>query len=315
MSPNAKPMSFSVGLSPYDRWDGIGSIAQAAQLAEELGFFGVQFPEHIIMTVRPDSPRFMTLWYDNFVLAAHVATLTKRIRLNFNVMVVPYRPPVQTAKLVSTLDQVSQGRLILGVGVGWLRGEFRTLGIPFHERGAITDEYLRAMKVLWTEEEPSFSGKYTSFSNIAFEPKCVQKPHVPIWVGGSGPGPLRRVVELGDGWAPMVGSVEELARDVVWIKEQARAAGRDPEGIDFSYSISIGEGDPDQDQARRAVTAGQHGASEPLSRTPEEVIDAIGRHRDAGFNHMSIGFNWEKPADMMGHMEWFAAKVMPAFKS
>ena len=314
MSPATKPMTFSISLSPFDRWEGIDSIAQAAQLADDLGFFGVQFPEHIIMTVRPDKPRFMELWYDNFVLAGHLAALTKRVRFIFSVMVVPYRPPVQTAKLVSTLDQVSQGRLILGVGAGWLRGEFRTLGIPFHERGAITSEYLRAMKALWTQENPTFAGQYTSFANIGFEPKCFQKPHVPIWVGGSGPGPLRRVVELGDGWAPMVGSLEELTRDIEQIKGEAKAAGREPASLDFSYGLDVGERDPSAMQARTHVTSGSY-VAEQVARTPEETVNAIGLHREAGFNHLSIRFNWKKSEEMMRQMESFAAEVMPAFKA
>ena len=313
MSAATKPLGFSIALFPYDRWGGLQPIAQAARLAEDLGFAGIQFPEHIIMPVRPDVPSVSVVWYDNFVLAAYLAALTKRVRLIFSVMVAPYRPPVQMAKMAATLDQVSGGRLVLGVGVGWLRGEFRTLGIPFNERGAITDEYLKAMKVLWTAERPSFSGKYTSFANIAFEPKCVQQPHVPIWVGGRGPGPLRRVVELGDGWNPMTGTPEELATEIAWVKEQAAQAGRDPSALDFSYTLPVGEPDEAQDMSTAHVTGGAHQAPKRAS-SPEEAIEAIGRHRDAGFNHLALRIGWKKPADFMRQMEWFAAKVMPAFK-
>ena len=144
-------------------------------------------------------PPVSTVWYDGFVLGAHLAAMTRRIRMVFNVLVVPYRPAIVLAKLVSTLDVVSGGRLTLGVGAGWIKGEFKALNIPYAERGAITSETLRAMKVLWTEEHPSFEGRYTSFSNIAFEPKCLQQPHVKIWIGGSGAAPLQRAVELGDG--------------------------------------------------------------------------------------------------------------------
>ncbi len=312
MSTNVRPMRFSVGLFPYDRWGGIGPLGEAARLADDLGFFAIQFPEHIIMPVRPDRPEVSTVWYDNFVLGSHLATLTQRVRLMFHVMVVPYRRPVQTAKLVSTLDQVSGGRLILGVGIGWLRGEFRTLGVSFSQRAAMTDEYIRAMRVLWTEESPSFAGEYSSFANIRFEPKCLQKPHVPIWVGGSGAGPMRRVLEFGDGWAPMVGTLDEQARDIASIKDQLRTSGRDPEVFDFSYSISVGQPDPTQEAARSHVTGGAYtGREAPTSR--DEAVETIGRYREAGFNHLSVGFQWETPAELMGKMEDFAAKVMPAF--
>ncbi|MBI3744001.1 MAG: TIGR03619 family F420-dependent LLM class oxidoreductase, partial [Chloroflexi bacterium] len=234
-----KPVHFSVGLFPYDRWGGIKPIADAAKHADDLGFYGLTFPEHIVMPVRPDVPPVSVMWYDNFVLASHVATLTKRIRLIFNVMVIPYRNPVVAAKLISTLDQVSNGRLTVGVGAGWLRGEFRVLGVNAEERGPLTDEYLRAMKVLWTEANPEFRGKYVSFSRFAFEPKCVQKPHVRLWMGGSGKAPMRRVIEIGDGWAPMTGDLPDLKRDISLIKERAIAAGRDPEALDFSYSLVV----------------------------------------------------------------------------
>ena len=142
MSPTTKPMTFSIGLFPYERWEGVEPMGQVARLADDLGFFGVQIPDHVIMTWRgEEKPPVGVIWYDGFVLSSYLAALTKRVRFIFSVAVVPYRPPVQTAKLISTLDQVSQGRLIFGAGVGWLRGEFRTLGVPFHERGAITSEY------------------------------------------------------------------------------------------------------------------------------------------------------------------------------
>lgn len=307
-------MHFSIPLFPYDRWGGVEPIVKAAQQAEAMGFFGVTFPEHIIMPVRPDVPPVSVVWYDNFVLAAHIATLTRRLRLIFNVMVVPYRPPVQTAKMVSTLDAVSNGRLIVGVGAGWLRGEFRTLGVPHAERGTITDEYLRAMKALWTQEKPAFAGKYVSFANIAFLPKCVQQPHVPLWIGGSGPRPLARVVELGDGWAPMVGELPALQRDIATIKDKVRAAGRDPTRLEFSFSIAFGERDESSERAR---THASRGAAEqrPLARAPGEVVDLVGQHREAGFTHLGLSFNWETPADYLKQLEWFAAKVMPAFKT
>lgn len=308
-----RPLQFSAPLFPYDRWGGVQPIAAAARHADEIGFDGISFPEHIIMPVRPDVPPVSVVWYDNFVLAAHIATLTKRLRLIFNVMVVPYRPPVQTAKLISTLDVISNGRLVVGVGAGWLRGEFRTLGLPHAERGAMTDDYLRAMKALWTQDRPSYAGKYASFANLAFLPKCVQKPHVPLWIGGSGPRPLRRVVELGDGWAPMVGELDPLARDIARIKDEAKAAGRDPAALDFSFSIIVGEQDPASEMARSHVTK-ERNVVRDQAASPQAIIDLIGRHRDAGFTHLGISFSWQTPADYMKQLDWFAARIMPAFK-
>lgn len=309
-----KPMRFSVGLFPYDRWNGIQHIGPVAKLADDLGYFGLGMPEHIVMPVRSDVPPVSIVWPDNFVLASHLATLTKRIRFVFLVLVAPYRPPIQLAKLISTLDVISNGRLIVGVGAGWLKGEFRTLALDYDKRGDMTDEYLRAMKALWTQERPEFSGQFTKFSNIAFEPKCIQKPHVPLWIGGSGSRPIRRFIESGDGWTPMVGTLDTtLPKEMADVKEKLRAAGRDPSTLDFSFHFSFGEPDP---VAARARSHASHGAvKEPEALiTADAIIKEIRRYQEIGFNHLSLTINWQKPAELMKQMEWFAAKVMPAFK-
>ena len=180
-------MRFSIALFPYDRWGNVTALTDAVRLADDVGIDTVSFPEHIVMPVRADVAPISTVWYENFVLAAHLGAHARRIRFVFSAMVVPYRHPVHTAKLISTLDTVTEGRVSLVVGSGWLRREFRYLGVPYDERGEITDEYVRAMRVLWTDDKPQFDGKHVQFSDLAFFPRCVQQPHVPILAGGSGP--------------------------------------------------------------------------------------------------------------------------------
>jgi len=118
-------------------------------------------------------------------------------------LIVPYRNPVLTAKMVASLDALSGGRVVLGIGAGWVPEESAALGVPFAERGAMTDEYLAAMRELWTSPAPSFSGKYTQFSELRCEPRPIQKPHPPIWVGGHSRAALRRTVEFGAAWHPI----------------------------------------------------------------------------------------------------------------
>src|SRR5262249_50707546 len=146
-----------------------------------------------------------------------------------------------TAKALATLDHVSGGRVTLGAGAGWLKGEFELLGVPFEKRGAITDEYLRAMKALWTEERPSFHGQFVNFEDASFLPKCLQQPHIPIWIGGNSAAALRRAVAHGSGWAPLQGALGKLAQDVVTIKDGLARAGRDPERFEFAYGFNIGK--------------------------------------------------------------------------
>lgn len=310
MTPS-KPMRFSIPLSPYGRFKSVAEIGEVAKLAEELGFFGIALPEHIVMPQK-DGPPVRSIWYDNFVLGSHLATLTKRLHIVFTVLVVPYRPPIQTAKLIATLDTVAQGRLVCGVGAGWLKGEFRTLGVPFEERGAITDEYLRAMHVLWTQDTPSFKGEYVNFSNIAHEPRCYQKPHVPLWVGGSGPRVMRRVVEMGNGWIPMSGALAEIGADIASLKKALHAAGRDPATVDYSYSIIFGERDEKSERTRTHPTGGRT-TMRPSYVSPFEAITGIGGHQTVGLNHLLLSFNWRTAEELAAFMRNFARDVLPAF--
>ncbi len=338
MNRTTKPLIFTpFKLSPHGMWDGIDNIAQATVAAEQLGFYAINIGgDHIILPHAPTDPPIVDeVWYDNFVLASHLATLTKTIRFLFFVMIVPYRPPIQTAKLLATLDVVSQGRVTLGAGVGWMKGEFELLGVPFEERGRITDETLKAFRALWTEAHPEFHGTVVDFSNNRFEPKPVQKPHIPFWIGGMGPAARRRCVEFGDGWMPMGGGSTETqefhdaANEVEVIKEMLQKAGRNPDEFNFSFSLAIGEQRPytphptaatddRMGPAARparsvAAPATQHRPG-PLPFEPNLVIDQVGRLRDAGFNHIYTRLGFSSAAEIIKHMEWFSSKVMPAFK-
>ena len=160
-------------------------------------------------------------------------------------MVVPHRPAVLTAKILATIDVLSEGRLTLGVGAGWCREEFEAIGTdPFAERGAVTDEYLLACRELWTNENPRFDGKYVKFSDIFFEPRPVQK-RVPIWVGGESGPALRRTAKLGDGWYPIgtnpafrLDTLERFKGGIERLHRHCRDAGRDPKEIALAYRVT-----------------------------------------------------------------------------
>src|ERR1051326_144340 len=176
---------------------------------------------------------------------AYLAGKTSRIRFLTSVMVVPHRPAVLTAKMLATIDVLSGGRVLVGVGAGWLDEEFEAIGAPpFAERGKVTDEYMQAFRVLWTQPEPRFEGRFVKFSNIAFEPKPVQKPHPPLWVGGESGPALRRAAKLGDGWYPIgtnpTHPLDTLARyraGVARLKKSVEDAGRDPAKVTLAYRV------------------------------------------------------------------------------
>jgi len=221
-------MKYSISLFPLERWSHVDEIVGAVQAAERLGFAGVGLAEHLFVPSGDsggDHPS--ALYPDNFALGAVLARETSVLRIMLSALVVPYRHPVVAAKGVATLDWISNGRLDVTTGVGWLREEFDVLGVPVGERGARTDDYLRAMVALWTQEEPAYQGQFVSFKEIRFEPKCVQRPHVPLLIGGSGEAALRRVIEFGSGWAPMLGSPEIIDTGIRRLGDLCADVGRD----------------------------------------------------------------------------------------
>jgi probable F420-dependent oxidoreductase len=189
------------------------ALETLVQRGEALGFASVMIADHLVfpVTIKSKYPYTVTGVFpgqgdvlDQLSLMAFVAAKTTRLRLVTSVMIVPYRNPVLTAKALATIDVLSRGRVTVGVGVGWMREEFEALGAPdFDRRGAVTDEYLRVFKTLWTESPASFSGRFYRFDSLRCLPQPVQKPHPPIWVGGHSKPALRRAAQLGDGWHPV----------------------------------------------------------------------------------------------------------------
>ena len=248
---------------------------------------------------------------EQITLLSYIAGQTSKIRLVTSVLIVPHRNPLIAAKSLATLDVLSGGRLVVGVGVGWMREEFQALGLPpFEERGAVTDEYIRAFKVLWTEDDPSFDGKYISFDDISFLPKPVQKPHPPIWVGGESRPALRRTAELADGWYPLgsnptfpMGTPEQLKAGLERLAQYAQRFGRDPSEIETIYrthqfELKKGPAGPDR---------------LPFVGDAAQIAGDIRRYQDMGVTSMVWDFlrQTEDLDLMLGLMEDFATQVWP----
>jgi len=194
-------------------------ILRYAKKADTLRWDWMTLPEHMLMPnemVEVMGARFP----EGIVACSVLAGATQRIKFLTFILVLPYRHPIMLAKQISTLDFLSNGRFLLGTAVGHLEGEFEVLGIPFEERGAITDEYLAAMVEVWTKQNPSFSGKYVRFEDIAFEPKPVQKPHPPIFIGGNTKVAMRRAARQGDGWMPWLVTVEKMPECIDYLRRQ-----------------------------------------------------------------------------------------------
>ena len=236
------------------------SLTRIATEAEALGYDYVTVSDHVVIPNDiesrypysssgefPAGARVERL--EQLTAATWIAAKTSRLRIVTSVLVVPHRPAVLAAKILATIDRLSEGRLTLGIGAGWLREEFIALGAPpFDERGAVTDEYILACKELWTSESPRFDGKYASFGNVLFTPKPVQRP-IPIWVGGESGPALRRTARLGDAWYP-IGTNPQFPLDtlgrykarIAELRRLVERAGRDPGSVGLIYRVSSSPG-------------------------------------------------------------------------
>jgi probable F420-dependent oxidoreductase len=278
-------------------------IRGTAVRAEQLGYDSVWVSDHVIV---PDANvvNFGENVFDPLVTLAVIAGATTRVRLGTTVLIVPYRNAVVTAKMVSSLDALSSGRVVLGIGAGWVAAESAMLGVPFAERGAMTDEYLQAMRELWTNRAPSFAGKYTQFSGVVFEPKPFQKPHPPIWVGGHSRAALRRTAQFGAAWHPINRPVAELRAGVAELTRLCQARGRSTlPALTLRNDVRLLRGG---ESAPRSAHAGR-----VLAGDAAALVDQITELADCGVEHLVLEF---LAADKREHDEQltaFAERVRP----
>jgi probable F420-dependent oxidoreductase len=278
-------------------------IRATAVRAEQQGYDSVWVSDHVVVP-HANVVNFGETVFDPLVTLAVVAGATSRVRLGTTVLIVPYRNAVVTAKMISSLDALSGGRVTVGIGAGWVAAESAMLGVPFAERGAMTDEYLRAMQELWTSPAPSFAGKYTAFSGLVFEPKPAQKPHPPIWVGGHSRAALRRTVELGAAWHPINRPPAELRSGRLELVRLCQARGRSTTpALTLRNDVRIlrpGETPPASAHAGRVI-AGEASA----------VVDQVAELADCGVEHLVLEFLAADGRDLEAQMAAFAEQVRP----
>jgi probable F420-dependent oxidoreductase len=292
-------MKIGFSLSNNQGIEDVQEILRLATRAEELGFDSVWASEHVFNVSYVQERIGNRPYYEPLALLSYVAAITKTIGLGTSVLVLPYHNPIRLAKTAATLDVLSGGRLTLGVGVGVIEQELDAMGSPFRERGAITDECIAIMKELWTQEDPSYQGRFNSFSGMKFSPKPAQKPHIPLIIGGTSRAAVRRAARMGNGWHPTAMDPESLSQGIRYLAERVQYGGRDPAAVPVSVSAAMGE----------ASREGRYS----LGMDPAEILHKAQTYESLGVDRLVISSNTRDGAEMLPALEMLAERVLPAF--
>jgi probable F420-dependent oxidoreductase len=313
---------FGVAVPNYRRLASPDNLRTVAQRSEALGFDSLWVTDHIVVP-GPYREMFGTTVYDPLSVLAFLAACTQRAELGTAVLVLPYRHPVNVAKQLATIDNLSGGRLVFGVGAGWAREEFDALGVAYDERGPMTDEYLRVILELWTDPAPDFEGRYVSLHDVHAEPLPLRQPHPPILVGGYSKRAIRRAVALGQGWLPDGMRLPELDRAIQFLRQTAESAGRDPRSLGVALRTGLFLSDVNSGvPADKGVAPWEQSAafreSEgrlPFRGSPAQVIEDIGEAERIGVDHLIFESPVERGDERFDTLEAFASEVLPKVAS
>ncbi|MBI4265674.1 MAG: TIGR03619 family F420-dependent LLM class oxidoreductase [Acidobacteria bacterium] len=295
-------------------------LAEAGQQAENLGFDSVWAAERIVqpwqMTtqypykadsqwtkfVPPDTP-----FLEPLTALTYLSAVTKKVELGVSVAVLPYRQPLHFARIFTSIDNLSKGRFILGAGVGWMVEEFKALGVDFHKRGAMGNEFLDILNKLWVAERPEYHGKHYDFDPVSVSPPPVRKPRFPVWTGGESPAAQKRAAKYADAWFSYFVKItaEELGNKFKEVQQISKDVGRDPSlgPVKLACCRPIDLLDTPVEQK-----------AEDLEGTPDQLIAALKKFKDIGVEHMALQFIVGKYPERKKKIERFAKEVMPALK-
>lgn len=310
----------------FGKYGDANDVVAVAENAEALGYDSVWVHDHIFMPAKIDSRypynesgvagfAYHQDIFDPLAIMAAVAVRTERVQIGTSVLIIPYRDPLHQAQMLATLDHLSHGRIVLGIGVGWMEEEFNALGLADHFpiRGRITDEWMRLCIEAWTAEGPmSFEGDYYEFSEMGGLVDCVQQPHIPIWVGGKGKIAARRVSRYAGGYHTITSTPDEVAAEIKIVHDEMERQGRDPSELEVSMlgPMVLLDGDPDSVRGFPAVAGGSH----------DQIIETLGQYADAGLDHaLTLPAyttpNWDiTPQQHLEAMQELAEEIIPALR-
>jgi probable F420-dependent oxidoreductase len=304
---SAAPLAFGLQLpiqsqstafvQPWERDAGVGELVQVAQACEAAGFDYVAVCDHVAIPA-DKAGTMSTEWWDTIATLAYLAAVTERVRLLSHVYVLAYRHPLVAAKAWATLDALSGGRAVLGVGAGHVEGEFGALGVPFTERGRLLDEAIDAVRAAFHAEVPSHQGPSWSFDGLGARPRPVQE-HLPIWVGGSSIPAMRRAAERGDGWLPQGPPEGGMAAGIEFVRATREAAGRTGPFTIGALSGPLYLGDPPPELGRC------------VRGSAEKIAGYLRTYRDLGVDQVQVGFVSRSAEELCDQIAGFAAEIAP----
>ncbi len=284
---------------PWEADAGPEDLAEIARAADRAGFAYIAACDHVAVPRRL-APAMSTVWYDPVATLAYLAAVTERVRLLSHVAVVGLRHPLLTAKQYATLDHLSGGRLVLGVGAGHVREEFEALGVDFERRGAVLDECVDALRAaLGPDEFPSHHGKLYDFEDLGQRPRPAQA-RVPVWVGGSSPAAVRRAAVRGDGWLPQGDPRDRLPAQIARLRRLREEAGVTTPLTIGAITEPLYMGTPSWEVGRRTLTGG-----------PAALADSLRAYGAMGVNQIQVRFRSRGVSELVDQVGVFGAEVGP----
>ena len=324
-------MKFGFEVPTSGVFAGPDSLARVARHGEQLGFDYLHIGDHLVIPRSiqssypySDSGAFLGEWsskenqgeddlglhFEQLTTLSYLAANTNKINLLSSVCILPYRQPVLTAKILATIDVLSNGRLIVGCGAGWMEEEFEALGLDtFKKRGSVTNEYIDAFRELWTSPNPTFKGEYVSFSDIYFAPKPIQKPYPPIWIGGESPAAIRRAANYGDVWYPFgnnpqypLDTIDRLKNGIEKLNCKLDEADRDINKIGIALSAEMWYSDTDP-------IFDENGNRKLLTGEPSQVAEDIYNLAEIGVSYLTLDYKGTDIDETLYKMERFTKLV------
>ncbi|MBM9468390.1 TIGR03619 family F420-dependent LLM class oxidoreductase [Nakamurella leprariae] len=286
-APSGPSPALGFGLPTSGAWATADAMATVAREAEAAGYHSLWTFQRLLTPIEHSWGSSYDSPHDPLVSLAYAAALTERVRLGVAVLNAPFTTPLQLAKAATTLDEVSAGRLDLGLGAGWAQEEFDAVGVPFARRGARFEEFLRCLTAIWTQDPVEFDGAFYRVPRSHVDPKPRQRPHPPVLLGGAAPAALRRVGRMADGWiSASRADLRRIGEDIAIIREAATTAGRDPDRLRIVCRgvVRLTDG---------ADRAGDPAARRPLRGSAEQIREDLAALAAAGVTEVFLDPNFD----------------------